>query len=376
MTFRTAQKHALVRALIIAGVLFATLYFFVWREPRHKGKPVSYWVDLACATGEIKYCEELRAIGPRAVPYLVTKMEEGAVRKEDFSLQIRVHNWFPKLPRTFFKRFDAARSERHQAGLQAAGLLSIFGSEAKPAVPNLIKLISKQTGLEGGVIIALGAIGPAATNALPALHAALPRQLPVNQVWAADAIWRIGRETNFVLGICSQALTAGSDDMAAANAANLVQTLGPAAQPLIPMLIQLLQDTNRSGAARGNTAEALVSLGGKNESVVAALKSGTADPALGVRFRCHRSLWRLDRQYAPLAIPVYVDYLIDFKARFPTGKQSFSYHLKHFHLDPNDALPALRELLKSDNAAVRETAAELLKELAIPVVSPSVPKLK
>lgn len=64
----------LILLLFLTGL---ALWLAPSHEPLHKGKPISYWVDMACRsfpTNE-QSVREIAEIGPPAVPCLVARLE-------------------------------------------------------------------------------------------------------------------------------------------------------------------------------------------------------------------------------------------------------------------------------------------------------------
>src|SRR5207248_419956 len=145
-------------------------------------------------------------------------------------------------------------------------------------------------------------IGPSASDALPALHSLLLSTTNISRrVGIAGALWSIGRETNFVLQIWTKALAPNSGDDGINAGAYLTQ-LGHAAAPAVPAALALLQDTNRQAGARSNAANLIGAAHVFSPEILFALEEGTKpeNPEI-VRCCCALALWRFDRQYAPLA---------------------------------------------------------------------------
>ena len=114
--------------------------------------------------------------------------------------------------------------------------------------------------MPGTAAAALGAIGPAAHEAIPALQQCLDldgsedglfRQV---QLSAAEAIWQISGDTQAPLRVATKML--GDDESGnRCLAAELLGNLGPAARPAIADLQRLLDDTEE--AVRRQAAEAV-----------------------------------------------------------------------------------------------------------------------
>jgi HEAT repeat protein len=351
------------RFLILSLVFLAGIGTAFWltgsfrREPLHKGKPVSYWVDEACRPNEFEAQREVLRIGPPAIPYLIDKLRGGTWQDRFYR---RVHAKLPGplmrlLPFTPPGPFDPAC---------AAECLGQFGPEARLAVPALARLVTvtnRNDLAADRAIGALGAIGPNAANALPQLRRALEIQTSLRLAEAAWAIWRIGRETNLVFQVSTNLIASAADEGGAMNAALVLRELGPAAAPAVPLLLRVFYDPART-SIRANVASALARIGAKEEPILSALRAGIADTDLIVRASCASGLWRLDESHSREATPIIVDWVADWNRRFER-KLTFAKATTENGLNPQSAIPALRELLKSESGEVRQIAAESLEEL-------------
>lgn len=73
------------RPVILPLLILVIMGLMVWltggfhREPLHKGKPITYWVDRACTSEDPRFSRELVVIGPAVVPYLVSRLVVRAV---------------------------------------------------------------------------------------------------------------------------------------------------------------------------------------------------------------------------------------------------------------------------------------------------------
>ena len=80
----------------------------------------------------------------------------------------------------------------HWMDWEAASALSAIGPEAKAAVPDLIALLKRRTGLPGYYAArALGNIGPDAKAALPALREAMKSRNSLVQLGACLAVYKL-----------------------------------------------------------------------------------------------------------------------------------------------------------------------------------------
>jgi HEAT repeat protein len=379
MSRRGWKKRLLVLALVTcAGVGLA-----VWlgpgsaHEPLHNGKPIRYWVDQACSRpNEFEAQREVRNIGVQAIPCLISKLKYRETWVDRSLLEIR-----DRLPPPLSRLLPAPSTGPFERSC-AAECLAMFGPDAKPAVRALAKLVNvnNTNGLDADrAIAALNAIGPEARDALPALRRAMTNQRPFLQVAAARAVWAIHRETNLVLHVFTNVISASADDGAVACAALGLFQLGPAAAPAVPVLLQALRNPKLSAGARANAAVAFGAVGVNNPTVIATLLEGTRDSDAGVRTTCARSLWQLDKQFAPVAVPIIVDWIVEWNKQKPQFKQEFTRlivawnkqksqlaeeferHSESGNLDPATAIPALTELLKRGSPEEQQVADEALK---------------
>ncbi len=333
------------------------------REPLHKGKPISYWVDHACldydgdgldgkSVWDIR--NEVKRIGPAAVPYLVKRLRtRDGWRDLERSLWARLPGWLQQhIP-------EVRTGEEIRYG--AAQTLGLFGADAKAAVPDLVRLL---TGDKHPIIEALTAIGPDARAALPGLHGMLTNQNMSVRVELAGALWCIGKETNTVLQICTNALGPGVADGDTMNAGYLLSLLGTAGAAAAPLELNVLLDTNHSTGTRGNCVIALASARANSPELHAALLDGIKEGQDQLfRCNCAMGLWSFDSQYAPLATRLVIEDMAAEKKRFPGNEQNLVLWLEQRKLDLQECIPTLKQLCDSDSADIRKEAAIQLKNI-------------
>src|SRR4029450_12389160 len=72
------KKRLFISVAMLAGGA-AAIFCSRWSnsDPLHKGEPISYWVDRAVMSYPAPdgSREELKEIGPRAIPYLIQKLK-------------------------------------------------------------------------------------------------------------------------------------------------------------------------------------------------------------------------------------------------------------------------------------------------------------
>jgi HEAT repeat protein len=339
--------------LVVAGLLLSPHFTF---EPLHKGKPIRYCTDRACGPNGNSFRLEVKQIGSPAVPYLIAKLHT-----KDTWLRttwMAVHEKLPDRLSGFFTELQPACEVRSAA----VECLAFIGSEARSAVPDLIKVLNEDRFVASHATSALGAIGPGAKEALPVLKTSLSNKTNMmEKIDTAWAIWRIAGETNLMLQLCIEAISQQSDDGAAMNAALALSQMGAVALPTAPQLIHLLKDMTHTVGTRGNAALALAAIGARDETIVAALKNGTRDTNIRIQSNCARALWRLDSKYASFAVPIIVNGIIDWNQQHPESKSEFTHLHEYDKVDLKVAIPALKELLSSDSRQIRQVAAEALR---------------
>ncbi len=357
-SFAFTKKQVLIVAALVAAAAGVVWLLTPKGEPLYKGKPISYWVDQACrGYGRAEAYQarlEVKNIGPAAVPYLVKRLRTSdGWRGKWFWLRAHLPEWLQG------DLQDAIQPGEMRLG--AALTLQILGPDAKAAVPDLIRLLPHA---DVPAVEALTCIGPGAKDALPALHSLLLTSTNMSRrVGIAGALWYIGRETNFVLQVCTNALAPNSGDDGI-NAGSFLTQLGPAAAPAVPLALALLQNTNRHEGARGNAANILGMAHISSPEILAALVAGVKpeSPRI-VRICCAQALWRFDRQYAPLATRLTLQLIASQNKSSPGHPQNFAVIFGGDDLDPEDSIPTLKELLRDDSEDIRKAAALALETI-------------
>ena len=353
---RLNRKRFIFFAALVAGISGA-IYWLISGEPMHQGKPVSYWVDRACAgldnNESYKRRDEVKSIGPAAVPLLVDRLRVTDIWRGPWN-SFRKH-----LPDSWQRRFPE-KTSAHDIHYGAARTLALFGPEAAPATRELANLLPESP---YQMIAALTAIGPNARVALPALHAMLTNSNTNVRVEIAGALWAIGRETNMVLQICTNALMT-VDSM---NGAGILANLREGAAPAVPFALIVLRDTNHSTGTRANSAIILGAARIDTPEIRAALTAATEERQDGdhrlISCNSALALWRLDPQYAPLGTRLAIEDIVATKKRFPGDKEKFMDWLVFRDIDPRQSIPALKQLQASGPADLREEAARALTEI-------------
>ncbi|MDB6110701.1 MAG: lyase domain protein repeat-containing protein [Pedosphaera sp.] len=134
-----------------------------------------------------------------------------------------------------------------------------------------------------------------------------------------------------------------------------LDTLGPAAAPAVPRLIQMLQGTNTE--IKCCAAQALGSLGAEERVIVPALTNVLHDRDYMVRESIAENLGRIRKEPA-VAIPALTGQLI--ACTNTTEFLAVSLALSKFGTNAGPAVPTLLQRLADPNSVVRHAAADAL----------------
>lgn len=161
----------------------------------------------------------------------------------------------------------------------AQGALGDIGPAASNAVPALLDSV-EHCAPRLNAIWALGRIGAQAKTAVPSLQQVIATGQSREKVYAAEALWRIGPGDVRVLRCLQNGLT-DTNRQARAEAATALRGLGTNALSAVPALRRALQDSD--SWARLSAARALVEIGPRDEQAVAVLRETLANqnPAKG-----------------------------------------------------------------------------------------------
>jgi hypothetical protein len=133
------------------------------------------------------------------------------------------------------------------------------------AVPDLAALALRA---EKAAIAALGQIGPAAAEAIPALRRVLGCGKPRAEIAAASALWHIDRDAGSILPVLARYLDGTEFDVEATEA---LAALGPAAAAVAPVLRDKLRGTDKNVWRQPYAARALWRATGDTDTTVPAL---------------------------------------------------------------------------------------------------------
>src|SRR5215470_4053499 len=160
------------------------------------------------------------------------------------------------------------RSQDAGIRVSAAEALGRMGAAAKEAVPALIAALKDQDdSVRNSAADALGRMGG---EAVPALIAALKDQDVIVCSYAAGALGRMGAAAKEAVPALIAALK-DQDGVVRSSAADALGQMGAAAKEAVPALIAALKD--QDGVVRSSAADALGRMGGEAEpALIAALK--------------------------------------------------------------------------------------------------------
>ena len=277
----------------------------------------------------------------------------------------------------------------------AARDLSMFGKEAKDAVPGLITALKDQnSSVRFNAVTALIRIGK---DAVPALIVALKDRESNVRDSAADALSRIGKEAKEATPALIAALKNKDEDPS--NIFTIVSALGHIGKEAVPALIAALKDQDanvRSNAAialsrigkeavpalivvlkdkeanvRASAAETLGRIRTEAKESVPALSAALQDQDVTVRVNAASALGIIGRE-AKEAVPALIVALKDVDSRV---RSSAAYALSSIGEESKEALPSLIASLKDQDANVRANSVSALSSIgegakeAIPALS-------
>jgi HEAT repeat protein len=304
------KKLVLTSGMILAGSIVLFLLWPSAPEPTYQGRPITGWLDDLAANKNNSYPAALQHIGTNALPYAVRNLAlNDSIWRSNYSrLQAKMPGllqWVFRRPKPLLQEVHGANvfldigsnsipcaiallkhdspTVRRAAAWGLGGLrrqtavanqaipaltdalsdkdrmvrfdtalsLEEMGPAASNAVPALTRVVAYTgTGsetndlfyLRAAAAVALGKIGPAATNALPALRAALHESDDYLRGQSAVAIWRISGDVDTTLPVLLHEMPATVED-SKWDWIIAVGEMGPRAKAAVPQLrIELQQD--------------------------------------------------------------------------------------------------------------------------------------
>lgn len=331
-----------------AVLLLVLIGLIVWqiarpKEPRYKGKPLSFWLaGDDCTDDETK--EAVDHLGTNCIPALLRMLlaKDSAAKQKLAELadgQNFVH----------IKMTDAGEKR-----LYAVHGLSLLGARAQGVVGVLIHLYEKSSPDDKPQIAeAIGAIGPAASEAIPTLLQAMTDTNDGVGESAASTLVGSGYDPGLVVPGIAKALS-NTNVVTRILAADSLSQLGTNATSAVPALIAAARDTNRE--VRIVIMQALGSIHGDAQLAVPALTNALTDTQYVVRARAATALGAYGTDAVP-AIPSLItlsteDLVLD--------RNSALDALGSIHSKPDLTLPPLTNALTDPEVTTRLTAARSL----------------
>jgi len=242
MISSTRFRRTLLFFAILGGLIMFIRLFPTSHDPLYQGKPISDWLLSEDDTQPERI---LRQVGTNAVPCLLRmlRVKDSAVKTNLMALLHQQH--------FIHVNFIPAGERNYRAALG----FGILGPSAYAAVSNLADIYDQRISVESQCLTAdsLGAIGPAATNAILALLKGLnSNDAPVrwNTIWA---LGQIHGEPDVVVPALTQTLH-DPEWKVRRNAAQALAAFGLDARNVIPTINELLQDTNTNVILAASTA--------------------------------------------------------------------------------------------------------------------------
>jgi hypothetical protein len=233
------------RRILIAALLLIILSGFGWwllrpREPYYKGQPLSRWLGAYNpeVTADLSGTDEaVRHIGTNAFPTLLRML-----RASDSPLKARLihlndrQNWV-----------DVQIISAEDKNFEGAAAFRMLGADARNAVPGLIKIYEDKVSdaSKCATAYALGGIGPAAQEAIPALLQGLKANSDDVRLMSISSLGEIHSKPESVVPELTKILHDQGTRRGRLDAAYVLGEFGTNARPAIPELIEMLKDQNK-----------------------------------------------------------------------------------------------------------------------------------
>ena len=282
------------------------------------GKPLAFWLaEVVSQDPDRKEgaANALRAMGPRIIPKLLRDLDPHE------SILRRWRRWLAQ-NQTFVKLQVRSMDEQLR---QAAWAFDALGTNAAPAIPELVKLLDGAPGYAPGALVGLR------EPAVPAIQHAFSH---TNRYVRSN-----------LAGSLANALEAG-------------RISRDAMLPLVPVLLRNLADTNAS--VRWYTAIALGAVHLEPALCVPELVKGLNDPDAEVQTRCAQALCRFGDDAAQ-AVPAILQ--LSEKAS-ADHRQTLCNSIGNLRSAPNLVVPFLVRAVVDSDAMVRMFAASSLGRLS------------
>ena len=288
------RRHILILlACGLAVVLYAILS--IPREPSYKGKRLSEWIEIHgivahSMSDREEAGEAIRHIGTNGLPYLLAWIRE----PQQATWQIRLAKASEALPERLRPVSLYAYSARPFCASLAVGAL---GPAANNAIPELTRLANDTNDLDRARI-AIGALGYLGAQAFPTLLALLTNQNKELCCYAARQMCYQGSRARPAIPVL---VTYLSDQTMAETSANVLGRLALEPNLVVPALSNSLHDPQKS--VRRASAEALAGFTNAIAPAATAITTSLTDPDPGVRERATNALLKIAPEYLTNAPP-------------------------------------------------------------------------
>jgi HEAT repeat protein len=310
--WQNAELSRWVRAVLLGIVLVAGMVALRLgpQEPAYEGHPLSYWAAELKSSHPMqskKAVQVLREIGPQAIPFLLRKARsensplKRFYREAWFRLPDGVRGYLHQ-PQSEDDIIDGISHALHQLGppagpalmkamedknrtvrLAAAGsfpfgddpraevawlvkmlqtpdyepqqgaavILGTMGTNARPAIPALLKVMQHDEidyVRETAARSLAGVVGPETASVALGLKKCLSDRLASVRLWSAIALWRINRDPRAITVLMADLKTASGEDGTCHAAIRVLGEAGALAKPAVPEIraIMLQYDPERA----------------------------------------------------------------------------------------------------------------------------------
>jgi len=335
----------------------AALAGFAWlvlrpHEPIYQGKPLSHWLQEAYHRGAHQVEgsnspaeKAIRELGPNAVPYLIKlagtrysapRMLLGAFAREPNLATLH-------LPRQEYKLDMAIWGFR------------LLGPQAKAAVPALIRLLNDGNGwTRMDAAACLARIGPDAEPAVPALLAGLQRtnisskEYQNFRYWSLFALGEMGPRARLAV----PQLETMTNDVAARLA--LIKINQQSCQPIV----EQLKDISDPETWR-ETAWLMGSLGSNAEPAIPLLLDVVSQSNLSLRATALGALGEIHRK-PDLCVPVIIPFL---RSTNLNVRRMALYSIRNFGAAAKPAVPDILRCLNDSDGWIQQQATNALNTI-------------